>query len=144
MIKPLRFLPLALLLPALAQATSLEIDADWYVRIDGHYYTVDTGTIGVGLQQIALGTLATSLSNCRRSNGAGQIVTSEQLSYADGTRLVYLKLGQSQHAILFDHGAAVLDLTSATQDVVCDGEQLPPGVSADVFKDSFEEPVPPA
>ena len=140
MMTSLRYLlPVALLLPAAARANDVSVDSNWYVRLDGHYYSVASGTFAIGGQQVALGTLATSLNNCRRSSGAGQQMTSDSLTFGGGTGLVYLKLGQAEYPILFEHGAAVLDLVSASADIVCDGVQLPPGTPDAVFASGFED-----
>ena len=140
MIKSLRFLlPLAALFPAVSHATDVDIDSNWYVRLDGQYYRVGAGTFAVGGQQIALGVLPTSLNNCRRNSGAGQVMSTASLTFGGGSGLVYLKQGQGEFAIVFDHGAAVLDLASATADIVCDGAQLPPGTPDTVFESSFED-----
>ncbi len=140
MIKSLRYLlPVALLLPAAAQANDVHIDSNWYVRLDGHYYSVQAGTFAVGGQQVALGVLTTSLNNCRRSTGAGQVMTTNSLSFGGGFGVVYLKLNQGEYPILFEHGTAILDLASATADVICDGVRVPPGSPQYVFANSFED-----
>ena len=130
-------LSLALLLPAAAQATPVNFDGGWYVRIDGHYYSANAGTINIGSGQISMGTLVASLSNCRRPGGAAQTVTSSQLIYANGTRVVYLPASTSQYALTLGNGATVLTLVSATADIICDGEQAPPS-PGQVFTNSFE------
>lgn len=128
----------AALLPVPLWATTLEFNAAWYLRIDGRYYTVGAGSIGVDNNLITLGSLPTSLANCRRAGGADQTATNGQLSYTDGSGIVYLASEPSEYPIQFESGAVVLMLVTATGDVFCDGEQLSPSALDNVFSSNFE------
>ncbi len=136
-IKPSLLLLAAAFLPLPLWATTVEFNALWYLRIDGRNYSVDAGTIGVGSNHIALGSLPASLTNCRRASGAIQPTTGAQLTYAAGG-VVYLASEPSEYPIHFDSGAAVLDLVTATGDVICDGERLSPAALAQIFSSGFE------
>ena len=106
----------------------------WTIQLDGRYYLVDPGTMSVDTGTFALGA-ATTLQNCRRSNGLAQMIGPIAFVYSSGLRSVYLNIALAGYDLSFVPGGPVLTLSSATGDVVCDGEIAVPGA---LFNDGFE------
>jgi hypothetical protein len=124
-----------------AHATGIEMTDRWYIQLDAGFYSVNAGVWNLGSNLIALGSLTTSLSNCRRSSGAAQVATINRLSYANGTKVVYLQSAISQYSLVRTNGVMVLQLFSATVDVICDGAVPDPTVPAPpsvLFANGFE------
>lgn len=134
----LRLVACLLLVPTIASATGVEIPSTWYIRLDNRFYQVNPGTFSVGSNLISLGSLTTTLANCRRASGANQSATVNRLSYANGTKVVYLTSSVSVFDIVRANGTAILLLTSATADIICDGEQANPTIPLVLFESGFE------
>jgi hypothetical protein len=117
-----------------AAALPLSFQGPWTIQLDSRYYLVDPGTLSVDAGVFALAA-ATTLKNCRRSSGLAQIVGPIALTYSEGLRSVYLNIGLTGYELAFGSNGPVLSLSSATGDVVCDGQITQPG---SLFANDYE------
>lgn len=114
---------------------TVAIDSRWYVMLAGNL-VVEPGQ-GYVLQA------PVGISGCVRGNGQPEVVTSRPLRFNNAVDVVYLTLadnreGGSGPQILSPFDRPLLRFTSATGDIVCNGEVPPPPGLDTVFRSGFE------
>jgi hypothetical protein len=114
---------------------TIAIDDRWYVMLAGNL-VVEPGQ-GYVLQA------PVGISGCARPNAQAQTVTTRPLRFNNAVDVVYLtpqnnRDGTSGPQILAPFDRPLLRFTSATGDIVCNGEVPPPPGLDTVFRSGFE------
>lgn len=114
---------------------------EFFLRIDGFYYTIDLSQPAALF--ITLGTVAarvTSAQNCRRSDGVPQVISAGWYAFIGaGFEIVY-EVEQVEYRLgRTPSGRYVMDLRTKHGKLICDG-QVDPGPSPDdlIFRDGME------
>lgn len=124
-----------LLVSLLLLAGAAGAQASGYIRLDGRYYAVgNTSTMQVDTQLGTITMPSAQMVNCVRSGGGAMMAGPLSLNYGTGGAKVPLVSNEIIVSGVADN-QVVMNLTSTTGDVLCNGQVVSPIA---IFDSSFE------